>query len=105
MSVHAFNLGDEATRYIAGVPKGHKSKVVNRAIMYYKDNLNWIERHDMWEEQVPKLQAIITEMGTELGDLRAKMGLDDPSPPPQKGKKLLNRLAHSLNLLKDRLRR
>lgn len=56
--VQAFSLGAEATRYLEGVPKGHKSKVVNRAILFYKDNGAIMASRD-------KLQQIVLELTAE----------------------------------------
>lgn len=96
MAIQAFNLGEEATRYLAGVPKGHKSKRVNQAILFYKDNGIIYDARD-------KLQAIVLQQEQELEELRADLGLNHPSRGGYLMTLIVNILAYPFNLLKNRL--
>jgi hypothetical protein len=75
MSVQAYSLSDEAVAYIKGVTKGQRSKVVNRAILFYKDNGSIMDARD-------QLQALVLEYGAELDILRAKNSENDAKTPP-----------------------
>jgi hypothetical protein len=68
--VMAFSLSPEASAYVQGAGRGRKSAMVNRCILYYKDN------------RVEELLEHISFMEANIAALQKRL-LDAGSVPPQ----------------------
>jgi len=74
--VMAFSLSPEASNYIRGAGSGRRSALVNRCVLYYKDN------------RVQDLLDQISFMEGNIAGLQSKL-LNDPQPLGVEGKKIL----------------
>lgn len=82
MPIMAFNLKLKSVQYLERVPRGQRSKVVNRAIEFYSAN----KVQDLLDN-IEALQQVITEQGLKLAEFDT---LDMKKSPPGWGKTVIN---------------
>lgn len=77
--VMAFSLSPEASAYVRGAGRGRRSAMVNRCILYYKDN-----RVEELIDEIEFMRANIEALQNRLlahGELASKALNEAPTPP------------------------
>ena len=88
MAIMSFNLKLKSVEYLERVPRGDRSKVVNRAIEFYSAN----KVQDLLDN-IEALQQVITEKSLKLTNFE---GCDCKNARPRWGKRLRNFMSRCL---------
>lgn len=107
--VMAFSLSPRAAAYVRGAGQGRKSALVDRCILYYKDNRvqDLLDQIAFMEGNIAGLQSKLLNdpqpLGVEEDKTEVPKGQSIRIAPGRRGISIFYVLTYPLQLLKDRL--